>query len=393
MCGLKTNESAQSWRLQRLRRCDPSAKSPHGLPGNAVKKHTIKPYLVGGRWRIIIPKDLSKSPKRRVKWFAEKSKAERFANQLEAQRTEFGAGFHSLSNIDQALVLRSIQEAGDAPSLYDAVRFWKSQKPERTITMAELVTQCVRTKERSGKSDHYCSCLRNSLNSFALDKKEMLAHLIQPHHVESFIHKEASWSAYTRKTYLRDLVTLFSWGQKNGHLVTNPAAKVERIVMPDTAPPILTVEQCEQLMRTAERSDRGLIPFLALCLFGGLRPSEALRIQPENIKENHVEVYGKKVRARNRRLVAINATLRAWLALGGEMAPENLAKRMRAVRGNIPWAQDCLRHSFVSYHVAIHSAAETSREAGHSEAVLFKHYRELVPRSEAERFWKILPIG
>lgn len=357
-----------------------------------MKKRSIKPYQVDGRWRVIIPKDLSKSEKRRVKWFTEQSKAERFANQLEAQRTEFGSLFHNLSKIDQALVLRSIQDAGDAPSLYDAVRFWKSQKPEQTITLEELVKQCVRSKERSGKSEHYCSCFRNNMTAFASDKKEMLAHLIQPHHVETFIHKVQEWSAYTRKTYLRDLVTLFSWGQKNGHLVLNPAAKVERIVMPDTAPPILTVEQCELLMRTAERTDRPLIPFLSLCLFGGLRPSEAMRIQKENIKENHIEVYGKRVRARNRRLVAINDTLRAWLALDGDFPPENLAKRMRAVRGEIPWAQDCLRHSFVSYHIAIHSAAETAREAGHSEAVLFKHYRELVTRSEAERFWKILPI-
>jgi hypothetical protein len=50
-----------------------------------------------------------------------------------------------------------------------------------------------------------------------------------------------------------------------------------------------------------------------------------------------------------------------------------------------------MRHSYVSYHYAIHGAAATAREAGHSEQVLFQHYRALVTPEDARKFWELRP--
>jgi len=33
----------------------------------------------------------------------------------------------------------------------------------------------------------------------------------------------------------------------------------------------------------------------------------------------------------------------------------------------------------------------TALEAGHTETILFKHYRELVSEEDAKEFWDILP--
>ena len=56
------------------------------------------------------------------------------------------------------------------------------------------------------------------------------------------------------------------------------------------------------------------------------------------------------------------------------------------------WPHDCMRHSFCSYYLAYHEdAAETALQAGHTEGVLFKHYRALVEKEEAEKFWKLMP--
>lgn len=48
-----------------------------------------------------------------------------------------------------------------------------------------------------------------------------------------------------------------------------------------------------------------------------------------------------------------------------------------------------LRHSFVSYRLA--ATGNAAQTAGHDQAVLFRHYRELVRPSEAERYFSILP--
>jgi len=50
------------------------------------------------------------------------------------------------------------------------------------------------------------------------------------------------------------------------------------------------------------------------------------------------------------------------------------------------------RHSFVSYHLArFENAGKTALEAGHSETMLFGHYRALVTPEAAAEFWAIVP--
>jgi hypothetical protein len=58
----------------------------------------------------------------------------------------------------------------------------------------------------------------------------------------------------------------------------------------------------------------------------------------------------------------------------------------------VNWPQNVTRHSFVSYHLAqFQNAGKTALEAGHSEQMLFNHYRELVTSDEAAAFWAITP--
>ena len=53
-----------------------------------------------------------------------------------------------------------------------------------------------------------------------------------------------------------------------------------------------------------------------------------------------------------------------------------------------------MRHSFVSYRLAAtQNAPQTALESGHDQAVLFKHYRELVRPKDAERFFSIRPAA
>jgi hypothetical protein len=60
----------------------------------------------------------------------------------------------------------------------------------------------------------------------------------------------------------------------------------------------------------------------------------------------------------------------------------------------VPWPSNVTRHSFCSYHLAqFGSASKTALEAGHSEAMLFAHYREVVSPAEAAAFWQIRPHG
>ena len=51
-----------------------------------------------------------------------------------------------------------------------------------------------------------------------------------------------------------------------------------------------------------------------------------------------------------------------------------------------------LRHSFISYRIAIvKSADQVALEAGNSAAIIFKHYRELTTEDVATEWFSILP--
>jgi predicted DNA-binding protein len=65
-------------------------------------------------------------------------------------------------------------------------------------------------------------------------------------------------------------------------------------------------------------------------------------------------------------------------------------KRGKPRPGARPWPENALRHSFVSYHLALYGdVARTEMQAGHDRKVLFAHYRELVTKDAAEDFWAV----
>ena len=58
----------------------------------------------------------------------------------------------------------------------------------------------------------------------------------------------------------------------------------------------------------------------------------------------------------------------------------------------IEWPPNVLRHSFISYRIAIvQSADQVALEAGNSATIIFKHYRELTTPDVAEKWFSILP--
>ncbi len=57
------------------------------------------------------------------------------------------------------------------------------------------------------------------------------------------------------------------------------------------------------------------------------------------------------------------------------------------------WPHDAMRHTYASMHLAMHQSADkTADQMGHSGSrLVFEAYRRKVKKSEAERFWSIVP--
>jgi len=107
-----------------------------------------------------------------------------------------------------------------------------------------------------------------------------------------------------------------------------------------------------------------------------------------------------KSKTGSRRLVAIAKNLKEWLAPYAKRTGLVVLKNERKMRlaamaaAEIEvWPMDVLRHSFASYHLAMHTDIDgTALQLGHtSTKMLFQHYREAVKPTAAKEWWALRP--
>ena len=262
-----------------------------------------------------------------------------------------------------------------------------------SANVAEAVSEFIVAKARAGRSDRYIRTLRNSLSKFADGRARRPLDSITTDELERWL-AASRWRPRTRRGYLADVRTFFKFAQRRGLCATNPAAAVEVPSLPPGAPPgIHAPAEVRAVLETARRLDPDACRLLAVRYFAGVRSAEAHRLTEEDFRGDVLEVPAAKSKTRARRLVKIEPTLAAWLALPGKLPVSN-PERVRAVAraSGVRWPRNVTRHSFCSYHLARYSnAARTALEAGHSEAMLSAHYRELVTPEAASGYWAIVP--
>jgi integrase len=148
---------------------------------------------------------------------------------------------------------------------------------------------------------------------------------------------------------------------------------------------------------------RTLLPVIALGGFAGLRLQEIARLTWADVWRvpGHIEIAAIKAKTRQRRLVEIVPALAAWLqpycgCEGGvwEGTLDNFHDLFGKLRDDlgIPARRNGLRHSFCSFHFALHANENlTAQQAGNSPAMIHGHYKGLATKAEAGKWFKIRP--
>jgi len=263
--------------------------------------------------------------------------------------------------------------------------------PRRTVQ--ELGNEFLISKARTGKSVRYLLAIRSSLTLLFKGRMLRQVHTITGDEIESWAG-EGKLAARTRRNQITNARIFFEFASRRGYITGNPARCLELPPIENKPIAIMKPEHVATVMASARRTDLDVMRLLAVQFFGGLRSSEAMRLEESEIGPRYIEVKAEKCKTRRRRLVTITPTLRAWLDAGGKLPLENSWQRLVSVKraSGVPFPPNAARHSFCSYHFAqFQSAAQTAMQAGHSEAMLFAHYRELVTPEVAEQFWAILP--
>lgn len=297
--------------------------------------------------------------------------------------------------------------------LLEAVRFAVEHRQLRFTPkkLPDVVEEILHQKESKGRSHVYLKDLKSRLARFAEAFQNVEIHTLTTAHIEKWLRK-LKVSARSKNNYLRALRTLFRFAVTRKYLTTNHpgATEVEWTTESEGEIEIFTPDEMLRLLESAEDA---MIPYLAISAFSGIRSAELQRLNWSDVKfdRNLIEIKPAKAKTRSRRLVPISENLREWLLpyarKSGQIAPyANMAKQLAWLAeevdakwksenppGSFCWRHNALRHSFVSYRMAlIQNENKVAEEAGNSPAMIFRHYRELVTLDEARKWFAIRPV-
>ncbi len=304
-----------------------------------------------------------------------------------AQRVEAGKAFKMLAEYPDA-------------SLLDAITYYIGRKLRfgKSPTVAEGVeTLVAEITPRRGKRT--VDDLRCRWRKFASDFGTRHFAEVEANEITAWLDKVASHPE-TRHNYRRKVVELFNLAIGQKWTTENPATESRR---DDRLPPEPEVFKVEELARVLEvADDHGLLPYIVLGTFCGIRVSELVRLDwgKVDMEERTVTIEAATTKTKTRRVITMPDAAAAWLVgkvkrSGAVVDPVALRERLLELRkaaGLTRWPTNIMRHSFGSYAVAAwQDVGKVSYQMGNSPQVCRRHYEQTVKRSEASRFWALRP--
>ena len=284
--------------------------------------------------------------------------------------------------------------------------------------IAEVVEEFIElrkplTEAKAGKraqlSKNYAYLVGLWLRDFAKTFPSNAVCDLGKEHLNLFMRKYEAHSPKSRNHYRGAIKMFLSWCVKSDYL--SPAHRLfEADSMATEAADAAETEyyrpkEFQDMLELAGKNPdyKELLPVIALGGLAGLRLEEILRLEWADIwrVDGHVEMKAQKAKTRSRRLVEICPALSAWLepyrkssdvifAKSKDTFHETFTSLREMVK--IPAKRNGLRHAFCTYHFALHDNENlTAQLAGNSPAMIHQHYKGLATKTEAEKWFGVMP--
>lgn len=350
------------------------------------------PYVVH------VPRKLSGGKQARC-YFSTRADAKAYAEECEAKLAGLG---------------KPLWEGLTPAEIADLTEYAKRLRERRgvaPILAEEAVAQFLKAQTEAGASHKYRDQIRYEGKKFAERFEGCKLGDITRGEVLAWIQSFKKLSPTSRFATFRIASAIFGHGVTMGWIGANPCAGLSRR-MPRSLPPKQILKPAQLLALLQHADSRVMRPWLCLGAFAGLRPIEVARLHWEDIDWDRGLIFVRPDVAKQTkrhhtegRFVTITDALRAWMPAtkgrSGPIIPVADAAIKRAKRATVQKAEvtiphDALRHSFATYHYALHGdGAATAKELGHTTtAMTFRAYaRRDVGRDDAQRWFGLRPSG
>jgi integrase len=347
-----------------------------------------------------------------------KRKRESFSDFVDAQTRaeeileDYRQGRVERSETPTALFLywRSCEEKLEGVPLMDAVDFYLAHNKKMQVQSAradEVAKQyyeakLAKVRDAEGKvpEEHrrHIETLRSHMNRFRESFHQPL-HTITVDQLNQYLAGVGS-SSRTKHNHRLTLISLWNWA-RDRHLVPEDANtvmhKTEKFsAKGDAEPGVFEPEPFEKLLNAA---DPEIQPFLAIGAFAGVRSAELGRLRWESIDwDEGLIVLNKKITKKQRRRTAmIRPNLMTWLLPFKGRTGKILATTKPYLKTNkaaqdagVEWVHNGLRHSYISYAMALERNADAvAEQCGNSPSEVQRSYKALVTESSAKKWFSI----
>lgn len=285
-------------------------------------------------------------------------------------------------------------------TLREAADFTRTHHPKMmsSATVQQVVDEFVQVKVKEGLSHLYLRDLRTRLARFADYFRCPVAAIATPDLVR-FLN-DVGGGRRNRRNHLTTIGTLFKHCKMMGHLPDGHAG-ISKIPKPRKDPREISIAPVEVMRTLLGTTNTDIMMAVALGGFSGLRSEEIKRLRWEQVRfdEGHIEVMAQHAKTGVRRLVPLTENLRAWLLPhrkreGKVIGYVNLSNQFEKVakKLKVQWKRNFLRHSFISYRVAvIKNLPQVAIEAGNSVNVIQRDYLKVVTEQYGKEWFSIFP--
>jgi integrase len=350
-------------------------------------------------------------------YFRKLADAVECAKRLTIQREQLGNAVLKFSHKDLVMAAecaellapsgKTILDAAHCLLAQLAVEHERSASPTIKQAAAEFIVVRQRDVEQGSFASRSLVELRHSMKHLVARLGDLRLIDLSVEQVTRHLDSLPKCSLRTRKNRCLRLSAFFSFCQSNRWISSNPCAEI-KVKIPHHDVILLSLDQCEQLLRNAAASEHKkiLVPYVSICLFAGLRPFECRHLDWGNVDlhAGHIFVEASTSKKRESRYTQIEPALGQFLSRyakpSGRICGANFRRQWESLLTQSgfgpkhPWPQDCLRHTGASMLLGLkRDRALVAHELGTSVEVLRRFYIQPLTKAEVQRFWGLRPAS
>lgn len=289
--------------------------------------------------------------------------------------------------------------------IHEGVKSLEAQK--QTVQFSRAVEETLKTKAHRRKRT--LDEIRYIANSFMSKTPRLAKRRIRNISSNECSNMIEQCFSTPRQRYKARLILhgIFAVALRRGWCHDNPVNRVDTPFLKEKPIKSLNIKQVQKLIQTAKTEAGGeCLAATALMLYAGVRPQEVQRLRWHNInlQEGFIHIHATHSKTGGSRHITIHNKLKRLLeqiphpSAETKICPSNWEKKWSQVRKSAgwnshdnPWVQDCLRHSFASFHARyFKNFTRLQYEMGHSNSSLLRtRYLNMdgLDQKSARNFW------